>query len=215
MKPGALIVLADALWQEGYPGPTHVIAGEVAREHATLWLEAPIQRCFKAPGFGARLRRSLRLDLPRVHYVDGSRELDVLTPPAWPPGNAVGDALLNQTVRWILKGRKLEPRVLLLARRGPAAAALARGLKAAVVVDFHLDPQAGDRWLPEADLVLWPHGEPVPAGERQGDARLLRYTPGVRGVLKLMPMIEGWMTGAVALPGVKGPADRPGERIDA
>lgn len=196
MSAAALIVLADALWKEAYPGPLHVLTGEVARTHRTIWVEAPVWQCLKAPGLGWRLRRACRLDLPLDRYVDDHREIDVLTPPVLPPGNVLGDALLAQTVRWILKGRKLEPRVLWLARRGPAATALVKRLKADVVVDHHPDPQPGDTWHPQADMILWPAGEPLPEGERPDDPRLMRLTEdGVRGALKLAPMVLDWLEG--------------------
>lgn len=195
MRAPAFVVLADALWKEAYPGALHVIAGEVARDHRVIWVEAPLWQCLKAPGLGGRFRRACRLDLPLDRYVDAQRELDVLTPPIIPAGNVVGDALLAQTVRWILRGRRLQPRVLWLARRGPAAAALAGRMKADVVVDHHPDPQPGDRWHPGADLVLWPSDAPLPDGARGDDPRLMRVDAGVRGAMRLMPVVSGWMDG--------------------
>ena len=196
MRAPALIVLADALFKESYPGPLHVLTGEIARRHRAIWVEAPVWECLKAPGLGFRLRRACRLDLPLERYMDDQRELDVLTPPILPPGNAVGDALLAQTVRWILKGRKLEPRVLWLARRGPAATALADRLKADMIVDDHPDPAPGDTWHPKADLIIWPAEAPLPEGEHEGDPRLLRLSEtGVRGALKLAPIVLDWLDG--------------------
>lgn len=191
----ALIVVADSLWKEAYPGPLHVLVAEIARDHPVIWVEAPLWRAIKAPGLGPRLRRALRLDLPLVRYVDGQRELDILTPPLAPVGNALGDALLAQTVRWILKGRKLEPRVLWNARRDPAASGLVKRLAPGVIVDFHLDPEPETPWLPEADLVFWPEGLPAPAGGTEVTERLMRTAPGIRGALKLAPMVRGWLTG--------------------
>lgn len=196
MKAPALIVLADALFKEAYPGPLHVLTGEIARRHRAIWVEAPVWECLKAPGLGFRLRRACRLDLPLERYMDDQRELDVLTPPILPPGNALGDALLAQTVRWILKGRKLEPRVLWLARRGAAADALARKLDADFVVDHHPDPAPGDTWHPKADLIVWPAEAPLPEGEHEDDPRLLRMAEvGVRGALKLAPIVLDWLDG--------------------
>lgn len=195
MKAPAFVVLADDLWKEAYPGAIHVLAADVARDHPVIWVEAPVWRCLKAPGLGFRLRRAFRLDLPIERYVDDQRELDVLTPPALPPGNALGDALLAQTVRWVLKGRKLECRVLWLARRGPAAAAIAGRIAADVVVDHHPDPQPGDTWHPKADMVIWPSDAPLPEGEREDDPRLMRLAPGVRAAMALMPILDDWLSG--------------------
>lgn len=199
-RRAALIVVADSLWKEAYPGPLHVLTAEIAREYPVIWVEAPLPGVLKAPGFGARLRRSLRLDLPGVRYVDNQRELDILTPPLVPCGNWAGDVLLAQTVRWILKARKLEPRVLWLARRGPAAPALVKRLKPSVIVDFHDDPAPETPWAPEADLVFWPEGAPLPPGETEPQPRLMRQAPGVRGALQLAPMVRGWLDGPMPLP---------------
>lgn len=196
MRAPALVVLADALWKEAYPGPLHVLAGEIAREHQAIWVEAPIWECLKAPGLGSRLRRACRLDLPLDRYLDAHRELDILTPPIVPPGSWAGDVLLAQTVRWILKGRKLEPRVLWLARRGPAADALVTRLKADFVVDHHPDPAPGDAWHPQADMVVWPAEAPLPEGASPDDPRLHRLSEaGVRGALKLAPIVSDWLNG--------------------
>lgn len=191
--PG-MIVLADELWREVAPGALHVLTGEVASRHPLIWVEGPLSRTWRAPGLGGRLRRSLRLDLPATRYVDSRRELDVATPPIVPPGNPMGDALLAQTVTWLLRARRTQPRVLWLARRGAAASALAKRLRPDVTIDWHDDPQPGDRWCPEADLVLWPAWAPVPEGESEADPRLMRLTDmGVRGMLAFLPTVEGWL----------------------
>lgn len=196
----ALIVLADALWKEAYPGPLHVLTAEIARDYPVIWVEAPLREALKAPGFGPRLRRSLRLDLPLVRYVDAQRELDILTPPLVPPGNWAGDVLLAQTVRWILKARKLQPRVLWSARTGPGARALVERLKPSVIVDFHADPGPETHWQPEADLVFWPEGVPAPSDETNPQLRLMPMAPGVKGALKLAPMVRGWLDGPLPAP---------------
>jgi hypothetical protein len=191
--PG-MIVLADELWREVAPGALHVLTGEVASGHPLIWVEGPLSRTWRAPGRGGRIRRSLRLDLPATRYVDGRRELDVATPPIVPAGNPVGDALLAQTVTWLLRARRTSPRVLWLARRGPAGSALAKRLRPDVTIDWHDDPQPNDRWCPEADLVLWPAWAPLPEGESEADPRLMRLTDmGVRGLLAFLPTVEGWL----------------------
>lgn len=191
--PG-FIVLANELWREASPGALHVLTAEIAVRHPVVWMEAPLRQCLKAPGLGGRIRRSLRLDLPATRYVDARRELDVATPPLFPPGNVVGDALLGQTVTWLLKARHASARVLWLARRGAAADALVRRLDPAVTVDYHDDPQPGEAWHPRADLVLWPAWAPVPEGESEADPRLMRMSDmGVRGALALLPMVQGWL----------------------
>jgi hypothetical protein len=61
-------------------------------------------------------------------------------------------------------------------------------------VDYHDDPQPGDRFSLHADLVLWPAWAPLPEGESEADPRLMRLADmGVRGALGLLPMIEGWL----------------------
>lgn len=191
--PG-LIVLADSLWRESAPGALHVLTADLAERHPAIWVESPVTQCLKAPGLHPRLRRSLRLDLPAVRYVDGRRELDVATPPLIPAGNPLGDAMLAQTVDWLLRARRSSARVLLLARRGPAASALIQRLQPAVSVDWHDDPAPGDRWNPHADLILWPAWAPTPDGEDAHDPRVLRLNEvGVRGIRRLVPMIEGWL----------------------
>jgi hypothetical protein len=202
----ALIVLADSLFKEAYPGALHVLTAELACDHPVIWVEAPLTQALKAPGFGGRLRRSLRLDLPLIRYVDRQRELDILTPPLVPPGNWAGDVLLAQTVRWILKARKLEPRVLWIAQRGPGASALVNRIKPSVIVDFHDDPTPASVWQPEADLVYWPEGAPLPTGETEPQPRLMRMTPGVKGALKLVPTVRTWLEGPLMMT-----AERPEE----
>jgi hypothetical protein len=192
----ALVVLAPTLWHEVRPGPLHVLAGEAARAHPVCWVEAPWRQALRAPGLHARLRRAIRADLPLIRYVDARRELDVLTPPVLPPGSWAGDALLAQTVRWALRLRGARCRVLWLSRHDAAAAALLTRLEAGVRVAHYpkADPHA--RFHPAVDLVLWPAGAPVPAGEREDDPRLLRVPePGVRGAMRLWPMLEGWLEG--------------------
>ena len=197
----AVIVLADALWRETAPGALHVLAGEAAAHHPLVWVEPPVTEKLKAPGLRGRLRRSLRLDLPAVRYVDARRELDVATPPLVPAGNAVGDALLAQTVTWLLRARHASARVLWLARRGPEASALARRLKPAVTVDWHDDPQPGDTWCPEADLVIWPAWAPMPAGASDRDERLVRWPDmGVRAALAFQPTLEAWLSPTLRIP---------------
>jgi hypothetical protein len=196
----ALIVLADALWREAAPGALHVLTAEVAERHPVVWIESPVRDCLKAPGLYGRVRRSLRLDLPAVRYVDARRELDVATPPLFPPGNPVGDALLAQTATWLMRARHASPRVLWLARRGPAADALVRRLKPAVTIDWHDDPAPGDAWHPAADLVLWPAWAPVPKGESEADPRLMRLGDmGVKATRALGPMVEGWLAPTLRL----------------
>lgn len=190
----AMVVLSDELWREVAPSALHVLAGEVAARHPLIWVEAPITRTWRQAGLHGRLRRSLRLDLPATRYVDGRRELDVATPPLVPSGNWLGDALLSQTVTWLLRARKARPRVLWLARRGAAGVALARRLRPDVTVDWHEDPTPADRWCAEADLILWPAWAPIPAGESGTDPRLMRLDDmGVRGVLGFLPTLESWL----------------------